>query len=164
MRLELLTPNSEIRIYKYDSWKRQFLRVIGGIKELDVNDIFFAACNGNIIKDPNGESLHVLLSKPIIKSEVDINNRPLAMYYDFDAVPNNVCIDMIMNTKYIHKINIMPKDIPNIYKNCDISKPNNRFLRSRKLVGLLKNKRSNAMTTGILNKLCESMNVFIKTN
>jgi hypothetical protein len=154
--------NSNIRIYRYDRTKKQFNRVAGGMRNLSVNDIFFSALDGDIIRDGNGNPLFVALTKPTIESDYEIGDDRVYQYYNMSAISCNVCIDTLLHARFNNHINILPMDIPMLYKDCDFGKPNKRFFRSKRCVSLLKAKRSQRMTDLIMETIIESVDVFIK--
>lgn len=165
MRVEIYSLAApRYRVYRYNKYKRQFTRVVGGIKELSENDIFFAAVDGEVLRDKNYDDLQVVLTKPVIESENKNDSHPNSLYYTFDIMSVNICIDAMVNTRYVYGIDIMPTEIPRIYKDCDFTKPNKKFFRSRKLVSELIRRCPKSRVEATFDVIKDSMDVFIKTH
>jgi hypothetical protein len=163
VRVEImpLSVTSLLRVYKYDRDKKQFNRLIGGIGKLSENDIFFSALNGDIVHDNNGDSIFVVLTKPTIETIPSYNDKPVMQYYDMKVMSNNICIDTILHAKYNHNINIMPADIPKLFKDCDFTRPDKKIFKSRKSMFDLR-QRSSRKSKMMIDTIIESVDVFIK--
>lgn len=152
---------SFLRVYKYDRMKKQFNRLNGGIGKLSENDIFFTAMNGDIMHDHNGDSIFVVLTKPTIETVPSYNDKPVVQYYNMKVLSNNICIDTIIHAKYHHNINIIPSDIPKLFKECDFTQPDKKVFRSRREMFDIK-RRSVRKSRDMIDTIIESVDVFIK--